>query len=99
LVWKTSLTDPLFNDMQYSIPSQVRSIDINFDGIIDQLYVGDMGGQIWRMDFNSDTSTSNSIDSRITAGVIGEFAGDTPKSNRRFYYPPDVSVIGVEVSG
>lgn len=96
LIWKTSSADTRFSDMEYSIPSQVRSIDINFDGITDQLYVGDMGGQVWRMDFNNNLLDTDSIDSRISAGRIAELAGDTPKSNRRFYYPPDISVVSVE---
>jgi len=96
LIWKTSRSDPRFNGMDYSIPSQVRTIDINFDGIVDQIYVGDMGGQIWRMDFNNDPQVSDSINNRITAGRIAELAGDTPESNRRFYYPPDIAVISVE---
>src|SRR5690606_15046522 len=35
-------------DMLYSIPSSIRAIDINNDKLVDQLYVGDMGGQVWR---------------------------------------------------
>ncbi len=95
LIWKTRSTDPRFSDMLYSIPSQVRPIDINFDGIIDQLYVGDMGGQIWRMDFDNTLVSTDSIDSRINAGKIAELAGDTAKSNRKFYYPPDVAIISI----
>ena len=96
LIWQTTVTDPRFSDMNYSIPSQVRTIDINFDGVVDQLYVGDMGGQVWRMDFNNDPNINDSLNNRITAGTIAELAGDTPESNRRFYYPPDISVITVE---
>jgi len=93
LVWKTSLNANDFSDMQYSIPSQLRVLDIDFDGLVDQIYVGDMGGQIWRMDFDNKELPSESIDNRIDAGVIAKLAGDTPESNRKFYYPPDVAVV------
>ena len=40
--------DLALSAMDYSIPSQVRVLDINTDGIADRMYVGDMGGQVWR---------------------------------------------------
>jgi len=36
-------------DMKYSIPSKIFAIDENDNGFTDKLYVGDMGGQIWRI--------------------------------------------------
>ena len=40
--------------MNYSIPSAVRTMDMDRNGFIDKLYVGDMGGQVWRIGRFSD---------------------------------------------
>jgi type IV pilus assembly protein PilY1 len=39
------------DEMTHSIPSRVSVLDTNQDGFADRLYVGDMGGQVWRFDF------------------------------------------------
>ncbi|MGK0227656.1 MAG: type IV pilus assembly protein PilY1 [Gammaproteobacteria bacterium] len=51
LIWKADRNK--FSDMDYSITSDVRVLDIDADGLTDRLYVGDMGGQVWRFDINS----------------------------------------------
>jgi len=84
-----------FGDMQYSIPSDLRVVDINFDGFADQFYFGDMGGQLWRMDVNNE----NNGEALVKGGVLAEFAdnGD-PTKNRRFFYEPDVALLSDEGS-
>jgi type IV pilus assembly protein PilY1 len=86
-------TDGSYSDMLYSIPSQIRVIDINLDGLADQLYVGDMGGQIWRLDIDNNAGTTEYLSQRVTGGVIAELAEDDAANARRFYYPPDVSIM------
>ena len=95
-LWQTSRISSEFDDMNYSIPSEVRVIDIDFDGLADQLYVGDMGGQIFRLDINNDPALTGSLTTRITGGRIADLAGDDPVDARRFYYPPDISIISVD---
>ncbi len=73
-------------DMDYSIPASPRALDLNGDGLVNQVYVGDMGGQIWRFDIYSGEATGD----LVTAGVIADFGGDTAQSNRRFYHTPDL---------
>lgn len=94
-LWQTNRAGA-FSGMDYSIPSDVRIIDIDFDGLADQLYVGDMGGQLWRIDINNDENLTSTLDQRIDGGRIAELAGDDPEDARRFYYPPDVSIISVD---
>lgn len=36
--------------MDYAIPSNVAALDFNADGKVDRAYVGDMGGNMWRID-------------------------------------------------
>lgn len=103
LLWwagKSGLTGPApdlaLTGMDYSIPSEVRVLDVNTDGFADRLYVGDMGGQMWRFDI--DNATVDVLANRITGGVIADVqklnATHTPTAadNRRFYYPPDVAL-------
>ena len=78
-----------FTDMLYSIPSDIKVIDINGDGLADQMYVGDMGGQIWRFDINN----GGNVGALVTGAVIADFGGATAADNRRFYHAPDVSVL------
>lgn len=79
-----------FGDMQYSIPSNIRVVDIDFDGLADQLYVGDMGGQLWRFDL-SKYHVSGDL---MTGGVIADLSDSGSANERRFFYEPDVALIG-----
>ena len=83
------------SEMDYSIPSNITTIDMNGDGLVDQFYVGDMGGQLWRFDLDqSDVKQKSKL---VSGGVIADLAGSTKASNRRFYYAPDLS-LGVDQS-
>lgn len=91
-LWWSGPTDSDANlelsDMKYSIPATPAVIDVNGDGLADQLYVGDMGGQVWRVDFNHGQEAG----SFATAGVIADLAADDDQAaNRRFYHTPDIS--------
>jgi type IV pilus assembly protein PilY1 len=77
-------------DMDFSIPSDIKVLDMNLDGFPDQMYVGDMGGQLWRFDLHSGASNANAL---ATAGVIGRVSGSDAANNRRFYNTPDVSIF------
>ena len=59
--------------MQYSIPSDVTVIEK--EGLASQIYVGDMGGQLWRFDIpNTDKTGADLVD----GGVIARLSGTTP---------------------
>ncbi len=93
LVWSVQGSvggDQFFSDMEYSIPSDIRVVDIDFDGLSDQMYVGDMGGQVWRFDFDR-FHTGGDL---LSGGVIANLSGTDPADQRRFYYEPDVALIG-----
>jgi type IV pilus assembly protein PilY1 len=80
--------------MQYSIPSDLKVIDLDGDTFADRIYASDMGGQIWRFDiFNGQPASS-----LVNGGVIAQLGGAptaTPDvtENRRFYYSPDVALV------
>src|SRR5690606_15893479 len=82
-----------FPDMDYSIPADVKVIDLDADGFADRMYAADMGGQVWRFDiFNGQPASS-----LVTGGVIAQLGSaglgsPTVADARRFYYSPDVAL-------
>lgn len=96
--------------MRYSMPSSVRVIDINRDGLADQFFVGDMGGQVWRFFINNGNTVDSLIspldsgtgttDDGVFANIIATDSGtETPTQKqaklRRFYNEPDVALLTV----
>ena len=79
LIWRyTRDEDP--SKMVYSIPSDIAKVDVNGDGKIDRLYVGDMGGRIWRFDIGDATNIAT-----WTGNIIFNAQG-------KIFYPPDVTL-------
>jgi len=82
------------SNMKYSIPSDIAAADAKGDGYVDHLYVGDMGGQLWRIDIDNTLGQSETnIKNIISGGRIGDLAGDVNSSHRRFFYEPDVALL------
>jgi type IV pilus assembly protein PilY1 len=73
--------------MTYSIPSDIAKVDTDGNGKIDRLYVGDMGGRMWRFDI-CDPDPAN-----WTGGIIFESnPGYDASTGRKIFYPPDVTL-------
>ncbi|MCP3669771.1 MAG: hypothetical protein GY814_04955, partial [Gammaproteobacteria bacterium] len=74
------------SDMTNSIASDLLTVDINANGIIDRLYAADVGGRIIRVDLPDskfyDTTLSGGIVADINEGVSGGY--------RRFFNTPEV---------
>lgn len=81
--------DKKFIKMKYSFPSDMRVIDVNADGLADQMYVGDMGGQLWRFDIMPNHASG----SLVEGGVIADLNDSGIANARRFYSEPDVALI------
>ena len=79
-------TDVKDTNLKYSVVSQIKSFDRDADGLVDNLYFGDLGGQIFRVDLNNayDTATTN-------FGRINRLA-DFSSLNQRFYEMPSLSI-------
>jgi len=83
LLW--SYSNAKDSNMKYSIPSDVSCVDTDGNGKIDRLYVGDIGGRVWRFD----------IGAQDTAGWTGKriFNSNPGDSDqRKIFYPPDVTL-------
>lgn len=79
----------VFDDMDYSIPSDIRILDTDFDGFADQMYASDLGGRIWRFDFE----TFHESGDLLYGGIIADLSTSGLEGERRFYYEPDVAMI------
>ncbi len=67
-----------------SIPSTVSVLDSNGDGLEDRAYVGDTGGNVWRVDFPSASNDNRS------SWAITHFASLGGSEDRRFFHQPDI---------
>jgi len=91
LLWSASssggtLTLP---DMQYSIPARVRVLEK--DGLADQIFVGDTGGQVWRLFINNGNPQSTLVSAGGAQGVFARLGGTGKENARRFYHEADVT--------
>jgi len=86
-IWKYSVAENAA--MKYSIPCDIARVDTDGNGKIDRLYVGDMGGQMWRFEVK-DPSPANWSGKRLfDSNVPAPSAG---VDRRKIFYPPDVSL-------
>lgn len=84
LLW--SAYEPFLGDMRYSIPADIRVLDVDSDGIADRLYFGDLGGQLWRVDFK-DGDVAH--DDGISIHRLAEFGASN--DYHPFFYPPSIA--------
>ena len=85
LIWSYSYAkNP---NMKYCIPSDISRVDTDGNGYIDRLYVGDIGGQVWRFDIG-DSNVSN-WDAKVTI-LFDANKGESLK--RKIFYPPEVTL-------
>ena len=95
------------SNMQFSIPSDLTLLDANGDGAVDRVYVGDVGGQVWRLDLsptlakNKNGGSSGYVfaDLACTSGSRPSCAGTADQDRRRFFYPPDVAQVNDSIYG
>ncbi len=88
LIWAAKHNE--YKDLDYSVPSNVRVMDVDGNGLADRMYVGDMGGQLWRFDINQYSKGGRDM---VEGGVLAELAGNNNADSRRFYNAPDVALI------
>lgn len=81
LIWSSS-----DGQMSASIPSQPKTADVNGDGLIDHIYVGDLDGKVFRVDVDNSVGASSLV-KRV------KLFADVGGSDRRFYEPPTVALF------
>ncbi|MCP3677364.1 MAG: hypothetical protein GY721_07185 [Deltaproteobacteria bacterium] len=70
-----------------SIPSDVSILDINSDGYIDRVYVGDTGGNMWR--FNTGATDTSSW---IALNIFESNPGADSSTGRKIFFRPTVTL-------
>ena len=95
LIWSASSAG--IGGMNYSIPSGVSvvglqtnalgQVAIDPNGLAGQIFVGDMGGQVWR--FHVNNAGANSV---ITGEIFASIAGADAANARRFYHEPEIAL-------
>ena len=87
LLWSASNEGAHLNlkDMIYPIPSDLALKDTDEDGNTDRIYVGDLGGQVWRIDIGSIDSSNFGV-----GLLFATISGGGGTDRRRFFYPPEV---------
>lgn len=76
--------------MDYAIPSDIAVIKNLSGGCVNRAYVGDTGGNMWRLDFGSSYSSA-SPGNWVTVTKIAAIGGTTSNADRRkFMFSPDV---------
>ena len=73
-----------------SVAADVSLVDSDYDGFTDRAYAADVGGNVYRIDF--ETQTSSGMTTSSTAWGMFRLAalGGTGIPVRKFFYPPDV---------
>jgi type IV pilus assembly protein PilY1 len=79
LVWRYSVSEN--GAMSYSIPSDIARVDTDGNERIDRLYVGDMGGRMWRFDVADPSPTNWTGKMIFSSNPAG-----------KIFYPPDVTL-------
>ncbi len=72
--------------MDFALPSDITVISDRSGSVINRGYVGDTGGNLWRIDFD-DVSVANWDVTKLAS--IADHS-DLPDENRKFMFPPDV---------
>ncbi|MDO3664268.1 PilC/PilY family type IV pilus protein [Acinetobacter higginsii] len=96
----TSTNKTYAADMKRSVVSSIKTVDNNSDGLVDHLYFGDLGGQVWRVDLNGSTKAGVETDGEnfaIRTVRILDMSGATKPP--RFYNTPAFTIHSVPSGG
>ena len=86
-------------DTGRSVVADVTLIDRDFDGMVDNAYVADTGGNVWRIDFvNNSTFAARTVDG-LSPGELGNpwsmtKIARTNGANRKFLFGPAALAVG-----
>jgi type IV pilus assembly protein PilY1 len=81
-----SFTSSDHANLTKSIPSTVLAVDTNFDGYINRVYVGDVGGQMWRF----GNQTTGVEDGNVNNWTARRLFYESTLPNPKIFYPPDM---------
>ena len=89
------------NAMRFSIASTPSVLDLDFDGFADVVYVGDLGGQMWRWDISRVGEETTPNDGVIDNWPVGLFFKSDPAAlgagglhYHSIFFPPVATYLG-----
>lgn len=93
LLWSADSSDN--KDMKFSVVTQPKTLDVTGDGLVDHIYFGDLGGQVFRVDLDNRVNASDLAVRVKTLAKVGQTdaGGGSVASQRRFYEPPSVALF------
>ncbi len=80
-------TPCLLQDMKYAVPADITLLDVDADGFVDRAYAADLGGNIWRVDFEPADGITPGFWQVNKLAALGGASTDAAK--RKFFFPPD----------
>ena len=92
ILWEFSFSgsEEKKNRMIHSFPAPPKAVDLNFDGFVDRVYLGDLGGQMWVFDVSDDEVRKKS-NSQWNGKRLFRAPGEKPEKHP-IYYPPAVAL-------
>lgn len=86
-------TTRLYNgDMKYSVVSEIKIADRDNDGLVDHLYFGDLGGQVFRIDINNAATTSGEF-AQQSRRILNMHDATSGEKSPRFYAAPSFAIF------
>jgi len=78
-------------DMIHSIPAPLTLADSEGNGLVDRAYVGDTGGNIWRVDFTAQQANQQTNSTPVSNWSVTRLAalGGSGSADRRFFHAAD----------
>lgn len=94
LIWSVTPGISTANNLQEtmlldSIPASITTLDSNGDHLVDRLYFGDTGGNVWRVDMPGN-SLPNASQNTWSIYKLAELGGSLADNDRRFFNQIDV---------
>ncbi len=79
-------------NLKYSVVSEIRTVDRDGDDLVDHLYFGDLGGQVFRIDLNNKAAAIGSFATRVQR-ILDLNTATTAGKRPRFYDAPSFSLF------
>ncbi len=96
----TDLSTNGLGQMKFAMPSTPAVLDIDFDGFADLVYVGDLGGQVWKWDFSKvgvDTTNDGEMDNWPAGVFFRAYAGVSwlggVNHHHSIFFPPTATKV------
>jgi len=85
-----SLTNVEDDRLEHSVPGEIATLDSNGDELVDRLYFGDTGGNVWRVDIGPRIPDGGDPTETWFLSHFADLNQSTVATDRRFFNKPDI---------